>query len=183
VRIWRWTWIGIGTGLTVANSISVALARNRDDRVDSIIAGSSALLIPVLLLANPPRVLEGERAALREGSGEDVCLVLRRAEGILVRDADDEHRRRGAVARLGALGFNLAIGAVLGFGLGHWRAAALQTATGIAISQVQIFTHPAGAVDALERYRAGDLDRDGGPRIEVRLLPAGGGGLLLSVLM
>jgi hypothetical protein len=56
---------------------------------------------------------------------------------------------------------SLAIGAVLGFGLGHWRGAALQAGGGIVITELQIFTQPTGAVDALARYRRGHIDEHG----------------------
>ncbi len=138
-----------------------------------------------MLLVNPPRVLGDERQleelaqSANDGNTADVCLVVQRAEELLVRDAANERFRRGWIAHVSALTFNLAIGAVLGFGLGHWRAAALQAATRIAISETQILTHPAGTIDALTRYRAGELHmvaddaRDGRVMISWSLLTSG----------
>jgi hypothetical protein len=56
-----------------------------------------------------------------------------------------------------SIGVNLAGSAVLWFGYHEHRSALVEAGTGLAICEVQILTAPRGAVDALRRYRAGDL--------------------------
>jgi hypothetical protein len=133
---WRWAWVGIYTALTVGNLVAASYTE-RKDRIDLYVgAASSAVAIPPLFiftqprLGEPPCALES-RLACAEQKRFDVAMFQREA--------------RGWVPHVATFVVNAAAGAVLGFGYGRWRSAALTFGIGMAIGEVQIFTQPVGA--------------------------------------
>ena len=103
---------------------------------------------------------------------------LAQAEVLLERRAEAESIARGWVTQVSSIAVNLAGGAVLWFGYNQHRAALVGTGTGLAISELQIWTAPQGAVDALRRYRAGDLTPQNEQRVSWSFVPWPFGGEL-----
>jgi hypothetical protein len=134
---WRWAWVGIYTGLTVGNLVLAPFTARRD-RIDLYVgAASSAVAIPPLFIFTQPRLDEPpcaleSRLACAEQKLYDVAAFQREA--------------RGWVPHVATFVVNAAAGAVLGFGYGRWRSAALTFGIGMAIGEVQIFTQPRGAL-------------------------------------
>jgi hypothetical protein len=157
-RIWSWGWGIAGAALIAESFIQAARASKPEDRTDDIVGGSSSVLIPLLILVQPPRVLADHaelEATITQSS--DICATLVRAEEFLARDANDEAMATGGWAHVTGIGFNVALGLVLGLGFGHLTGAASVGGGGIVISEAQVFTKPRGAIRVLERYRQGDL--------------------------
>ena len=163
-RARNWTWameIG-GVGL-IAGGIALAAITTRDvDRFDDLVGAATSVFIPATVLAKPLRVMrdaDALHALTRVLTGPDgrvlSCALVSRAEELLVLDAEDEAFGTGALAQTVSIGGSVAIAGALGFGLGHWRGAALQLGGGILVSEIKILTQPTGAIRALARYRAG----------------------------
>lgn len=171
-RVWSWGWGITGTTLVAGNFTLAALATNREDRIDSIVGGSAALLIPTLLLLKPLRV-RGDEQLLDEFLAQtwtpagwaEKCLVLRRVEEMFLRDAENEAEGVGWLNHGLVFSFNLALALTLGFGLDHWKGALLNGGGGFLIGEAQILTQPTGAVTALEHYRAGTLEPQVSPSV------------------
>jgi|SRR5579862_8495820 len=157
-RTWSRGWGIAGAALIAEGVIQAVRASNAADRTDEIVGGSSSMLIPLFILLQPPSVLADQaelEATITQSS--DLCASLVRAEEFLARDANDEAMTTGTLAHVTGIGFNVALGLVLGLGFGHWKGAASVGGGGIVISEVQLLTKPRGAIRALERYRQGDL--------------------------
>ena len=178
-RLWSYGWGAAGAILVGGNVTLAATTSRSEQRVDDIVGAVTSVFIPAKLLLEPLRVMDDDAtldALARTLSAPDghtlTCVLLARAEELLVLDAEDEALGTGWVAQAVGVGGSLAIGGVLGFGLGHWRGAALQAGGGIAISELQIWTQPTGAIDALKSYRHGRAgDRAESPSVVVSLAP------------
>jgi hypothetical protein len=165
-RTWTVAWGIIGVGLIAGNAALAAVTSDDVLRVDSIIAAAKSLFIPAVLVVQPIRAMRdaekvdrvADEFALPGRQGQVAsCVPLRRAEELLVDAAEDEALATRWVAQIVVIGGNVAVGAVQAFGLGHWGGAAVGTFGGIAVGEVQILTHPTGALDALEPYSNGHL--------------------------
>jgi hypothetical protein len=180
---WRASWLVMGSFLVAYSFTSAGFASNPTDRANDIVGGSTAILIPVPILLSPPRVL-ADRATLdaRIAQGGDICATLARAEELLARDAEDQAKATGVFAHATSIGFNVAIGLVLGLGFADWKGAASVGGVGVLIGEGEILSHPRGAIHALDRYRQGDLSSSGGSRawfIAPLAAPSGGGAQLV----
>jgi hypothetical protein len=166
-RLWVWSW-GLGVGASgVASLVAVPFVAP-GERVDWYTsAGSAAVgVIPFVLL--PPEVirdareLHAEREAARRAPGpgpgnDDVCALLARAEGQLLRDAEDQRRNRSWWFHAGNLAFNTGITLFLGLGFHHWGAGLINGVAGAVVGEAIIFTQPSASIDDLHAYRAGQL--------------------------
>jgi hypothetical protein len=161
-RVWSEGW-KVGYGLLTGTQL--ALVPFFDDegvRADLYVgAGSSAIGLAALLIL--PLQVMGDQDALeaRLGQGDpegDPCALLAMAEGMLIRDAENEAEgvswwMHGANALL-----NIGAGLILGLGFDRWESGAINAAAGLALGEVMIFTQPDRLGDDLKRYRSGDLD-------------------------
>ena len=182
-RVWTWAW-GLGYGAATVGSLAlVPLFDDPGQRVDQYFSASKSAVATVTTFVPPLSVMADQRtlaarAASASGTTEDAdrCALLSDAEDRLARDAEQEARVGSWLWHAGGILFNLAAGLALGFGWDRWPSAVLQMASGIVIGEIQIYTQPVDAVEALRRYRAGDLSpatRAAGPAFS--LAPYGGG--------
>jgi len=186
-RTWMWSWSLIGLGLSAGNFTLAALAKTPDDRVDPLTGGVTSLFIPAAIIVKPLRVSSAndELAAYVAETTTTLgpmgpCRQLAVAEQLLAESADDEALGVGILTHGIAIVGNTAIGLFLGIGFKHWGGALLNGLGGLAISEVEIFTQPTGAVHALERYRLGDLPAPAASTITWTLAPRlelGGAGI------
>ena len=163
-RTWSLAWAVTGIGLSAANYTRAALADTRDERIDPLVGGTTALFIPAAILVQPlqvmahQRTLEAELALLSPGEGAaGVCAALASAERLFAQSAANEAFKAGIFTHLFVIGGNGAIALFLGLGFDHWRGALINGGGGLLISEFQIFTQPTGAVTELARYRRGEL--------------------------
>jgi hypothetical protein len=94
-------------------------------------------------------------AALRPDA--DPCATLAEAERMLARDAGNQAFGIGPLMQTVTIAYNIGLGLLFGFWLNDWVTGGITIATGLAISELMIFTQPTDAIDAWRRYRIGDL--------------------------
>jgi hypothetical protein len=89
------------------------------------------------------------------GSRDEPCEWLSLAEGDLLATA--EYQRRGAAPYVVVGAAAVASTLILGLGYDEWRLGALSGAISATTGGLQIWLQPRGAVEAVDRYRRGDL--------------------------
>jgi len=157
-RTWSvgWTITSLATGAT---GLTLGLIESdKDKRTGSFIWAGTSLIMPARLLLSPLHVM-GDSRALDGTDPRDLgtCAGLARAEAFLARDAEQEERGTAWYSHAMAIGFNIGLGAILGYALDDWGNNALAAGVGIVLSELQIWTQPMGAAHARTRYLAGNL--------------------------
>jgi len=179
-QAWWTFWTASYSAATLGGAGVAALTRSHPLRVSStVLAAKSVLGVGSLALAWRP--LWGAAApllAMDASTPEAKTARLLRAEELLERRAKAEAIAHGWLTQVASLSVNLAGGAVLWFGYHLHRSALVEAGTGLAICEVQVWTAPQGAVDALRRYRAGQLSAQRESQTTWALIPWPGGGEL-----
>jgi len=158
-QAWWTVWTASYSAATMGGAGVAVLATSHSVRVSGgVLAAKSALgLGPLALTWRPLWGPTAELQAMDATTPEARAARLARAEVLLEQRAKAESIARGWVTQVASITVNLAGSAVLWFGYGLHRSALIEGGTGLAICELQIWTAPQGAVDALQRYRAGDL--------------------------
>ncbi|HTA93594.1 MAG TPA: hypothetical protein VK745_28645 [Polyangiaceae bacterium] len=166
-QTWWTVWTTTYSASTLGGASVAVLAKSYSLRLSAgVLAAKSLLGVGSFALTWHPLLgAAPDLHALDARTPEARAARLAQAEALLERRADAEAISRGWVTQIASIGVNLAGGAVLWFGYGQHRAALVSMGAGLAISELQIWTTPRGAEDALRRYRAGDLT----PRTEQRV--------------
>lgn len=175
-RSWLLGW-GLGHGALLSGNLVLAEVGDRSARPDRIVAASAA---GVGLLATQL----GRHGALRasrqlEALAGTSCAALAEAEAAFVQLAEDDRRTTAWYMHAVNVAFNVGMGLILGLGYDRWGPAALQMGVGSAVGEALILTRPTAAIDALARYRAGELSPPSSARV-VPLLVATPGSVLLG---
>ncbi|SDM91599.1 hypothetical protein SAMN05192555_1277 [Franzmannia pantelleriensis] len=148
-NLWQASWVGIYGASLGLNAYQASEASDRDDRYDARVGVvKSALALGGMFLNRQPHP-EAYRnfRALEEGDDLD------RARALIRETAADEQQRRSFEARLGSLAVNTASGLLIGVGDGRGRDGAINFATGMLISELQLQTQPRQAGHALNRFQ------------------------------
>ncbi|WP_394821393.1 hypothetical protein [Pendulispora albinea] len=165
-RTWSLGWAAASVAMGSGGLTLGLLESDRDKRIGNFIWAGTSLIMPLRLLISPLHVMGDSRAleddASRPPEGDaarepDGCSHLARAEAFLERDAAQEAFGTAWYTHAMAIGFSAGLGATLGYALDDWSGNALAAGIGIAISELQIWTQPTGAVRARDRYLAGNL--------------------------
>jgi hypothetical protein len=160
-RVWAYSWGAAYGGLVTAQTLRAATTTEYTTRMESIVSAASASLGLGSLVLMPPAILADsvrlDARIARLAAGDDQCSVLRDAESYLVRDADNQAFGIGWVMQSVNIAYDVALGLTFGFWLHDWQGAAITIGTGIAVSELMMLTQPTDAIDALRRYRIGDL--------------------------
>jgi hypothetical protein len=179
-QAWWTVWTASYSAATLGGAGVALLATSHSLRVSSgVLAAKSVLGVGSLALTWRP--LWGatvELHAMDATTPEARAARLARAEVLLERRAKAESIARGWVTQVASISVNLAGSAVLWFGYRLRRSALVEAGTGLAICEIQIWTAPQGAVDALRRYRAGDLTTRPAQQLSLSIVPSLGGGEL-----
>jgi hypothetical protein len=178
-RQWWTVWTVLYSASVVGGGVVAAVSSSHATQVSTgVLAAKSAVGVGSLGLTY--RGLFAREPESNDSTPESPAMRLARAESILERRARAETAWTGWRAQVGSLAVNLGAGAVLWFGFGLHRAAIIDVASGIAVSEVEILTAPNPAIDSLRRYRAGELAPRPERRLSLSVFPTpGGGGLRL----
>jgi hypothetical protein len=155
----RWT-LGWGVGYAALALGQAGLALTRDDpgeRAELFVgAGESVLGLVPLLLLPVPAIRDAERldARLVASAGGERCALVREAEHLLRRSAEDETFARGWVAHTLTVGINGGGLLIVGLGYDRWASGIAGALLGIAIGELQIFTRPTSAMRGLGTYES-----------------------------
>jgi hypothetical protein len=158
VDLWSWSWGTTYVAASGAQGTAAALVRDGDARVDLTVGALSAAFGALTLYGLPLRVTLPLRDRLRGWTGPDRCRLLVEAEATLGDVADRQRLASSWIPHVGNVLFNIGIGLILGWGYGHWKAAALSAGIGIAVGEANVLTQPHRLPDVLERYREGRLE-------------------------
>jgi hypothetical protein len=157
-RMWGLGWTATSLATGAAGLTLGLLESDRDKRTGSFIWAGTSLIIPAKVLFFPFHVMGDSRELDASDPRElGTCAGLARAEASLVRDAEQEEGGTAWYSHAIAIGFNVALGAILGYALDDWGNNAAAAGIGIALSELQILTQPMGAVRARTRYLTGNL--------------------------
>lgn len=160
-KLWKWGW-GIGIAVaTVANLAPLPFV-SPDERIDWY-TGAASTVVGIVPLVIAPLAVIDDSAALRArlalpAGDRDLCRDVAFAEGLLIRDAENQADGQRWWLHGANVVVNAAVGLFLGLGFHHWKAGAFNFATGAVIGEAIILTQPTGSIDDLARYRDGALD-------------------------
>jgi hypothetical protein len=169
--LWTWGWgIALGVG-TVANLVPLAFVPE-DERIDWYTGAVTTAIGVVPLVIAPLDVIADsrelrERLAAPAAAHFDVCSLVADAELRLVRDAKNQADGQRWWLHVGNVVLNAGVGLFLGLGFHHWGAGAWNAGFGAVVGEAIILTQPTGAIDSLDRYRAGSLDGGAAPATAV----------------
>ncbi|PAU77171.1 hypothetical protein [Halomonas salipaludis] len=148
-NLWQAGWTGIYGASLAINAYQASEASDRDDRYDARVGVvKSALALGGMFLDRQPHP-----AAHRDFRALDRGDDLDRARALIRETAANERQRRSVEARLGSLAVNTAAGLLIGVGDGRGRDGAINFATGMLISELQLQTQPRQAGRALNRFQ------------------------------
>lgn len=152
-ELWQMGWAGIYGASLAINAYQASEASNRDDRYDARVGvvKSALALGGTLLDPQPHPAAYRDFQALSQGDDLD------QARALIRETAGQERERRTLKARLGSLAVNTASGLLIGVGDGRGRDGAINFATGMLISELQLQTQPRQAGIALNRFQPSRL--------------------------
>jgi hypothetical protein len=178
-RTWSLTWGISYTAIAVGSAAVAPAVQSSDRRASILISGLPAIVVPALLVIDPLKVMHDQKELedlldeVHTTTGAmDPCILVARAEWYLVRDAEDERGKTGILQHGLNLAGSLIVGLAVGLAVGDWVGAALNFVGGTALGEIALYTEPTGAVDALRRYRAGEVPAAG---------PSAGAALALTI--
>jgi len=160
-NLWQAGWTTIYAGSLALNAWQASEASSRDDRYDARVgAVKSALALGGMLLDRQPHPAAWQELSTGE-TGD-----IEGARALLEAVAAEERRRRSWEARLGSLAVNTASGLLIAVGDGRERDGAINFATGMLVSELQLQTQPRQATAAINRFQpvsasVGDLHLKG----------------------
>jgi hypothetical protein len=165
--VWSYGWGTAYAAMAAFQGVRIRLANDYTTQMESALGAGSSVLGVAALVLMPPAIM-GDADRLDAGianlrPGDDRCALLRDAERYLLRDADNQSFGIGWLMQSVTLAYNIGLGLVFGLWLHDWTGAAITMGTGIAASELMTFTQPTDAIDALRRYRLGDLRRTSAP--------------------
>ncbi|MBB3140497.1 hypothetical protein [Halomonas organivorans] len=150
-ELWQWGWSGVYAGSLAWNAWQASEADDEDDRFDARVGTlKSAIALGGLLVDRQPHPAAYQR--LRDSDG-DVEAARRLIQAV----AEEERQRRSWQARLGSLAVNAAAGLAIGVGDDRPDDGALNFATGMLVSELQLRTQPGQAMAAVNRFQPARL--------------------------
>ena len=146
-NVWQYGWAGIYASSLAMNAYQASESDSRDTRYDARVgAVKSALALAGTLMDSQPH--PAAHRQLREGDG-DIASARRLLHAV----AEEERRRRSLQSRLGSLVVNTLSGLLIGVGDGRGRDGAINFATGMLVSELQLQTQPRQATAAINRFQ------------------------------
>jgi hypothetical protein len=175
-KYWQHGWTGF---YAVAAAGQAALAIDEDDNDDQtaqiVGAVKSAGGLAQMLIKPLPAVTSSQHfESLPSGTRAERLLKLEQGEALLYENANRARQRYGWKKHAIGIAANLLGGVVIAV-YGDSSDAVTSTILGIAVSEANIWTEPARAVDDLEDYRNNFHDEPRTGRSNWRLVPESGG--------
>jgi hypothetical protein len=154
--LWAWTWGIVDGGLTVGQLAAIPFASGSSDRAFLAAGAATSALGVVQILVLPITPPREDRAP--SGAEVDLCATLAALERSFARSARNEAIGSGAGSHLANLAINGGVALGLGLSGGGWEAAAVSFGIGFLLGEAQILTQPTALAEAMERYRAGEVE-------------------------
>ena len=96
--------------------------------------------------------------------------MISEGEGLLERSAEHETQGRRWYVHAANVVLNIGLGLILGLGVGHWVAGAVNFALGVAVGELTILTGPNRLISVWKEYQRGALSDSAFP-VTVRVVP------------
>ncbi|MDI5891132.1 hypothetical protein [Halomonas rhizosphaerae] len=146
--LWQAGWTTVYAGSLALSAWQASEASDDEDRYDGRVGVvKSALALGGMLLDRQPH--PAAYRALQAGEEGDIEGARRLLQSV----AEEERWRRSWEARLGSLAVNTAAGLVIGVGDDRPDDGALNFATGMLVSELQLRTQPGQAMAAVNRFQ------------------------------
>lgn len=146
--LWQAGWTTVYAGSLAFSAWQASEASDDEERFDGRVGVvKSALALGGMLLDRQPH--PAAYRALQAGEDGDIARARRLLETV----AEEERRRRSWQARLGSLAVNTAAGLVIGVGDDRPDDGAINFATGMLVSELQLRTQPGQAMAAVNRFQ------------------------------
>jgi hypothetical protein len=171
---------GAGFALLVIGQLGLAHLVPAETRPDYFLGAAYSALGTASTLVGAPAVFERGEAFAREAAAATPatrCALIAEGERLLEQSAAQEAQATKWYMHLLNVAVNLSLGAILGFGYGHWTNAALDTGVGIALSEAVLLTRP----HALDRAWRSYLGVEEGVVVRLSAIPTLGGPVALGV--
>jgi hypothetical protein len=171
---------GAGFALLVLGQLALAPLLPAEARPDYYLGAAYSALGTASTLVGAPAVFERGAAFAREAAAATPatrCALVAEGERLLERSAAQQSQATRWYLHLVNVAVNLSLGAILGFGYGHWTTAALDTGVGIALSETVLLTRPHALDQAWRSY----LGAEEGVALRLTLAPTVGGAMALGV--
>lgn len=157
LSVWTGAWGGTYGVLAMGQMVAASVVKE-SDRVDYFVGAGATLVGLASVVVTPPKALADQPALeSRLAATTDVCAALADAEKTLAADADGLAFGTSWVMHTASIVYNLAVGALLGFGFHHWQSGAINAVVGAALGEAMIFSQPTGLIDAWSQYKKGQL--------------------------
>ena len=157
---WQYTWTAVFGASAAYNGVSILSTMNKadeqeeNDHFDFKINGIKSLLAFGKMIADPLTAYSAyeEILLLPDATFEEKMTKMRTAEQLLKQCAEREKAGRSWKAHALTIGINIIAGAAIAGDGNRNSDAAVSAATGILVSEIQIFTMPTRAIDDWEEY-------------------------------
>jgi hypothetical protein len=172
---WSWAWTSVYVATVAGEGALYGSTHDRGKRIDDAVGIGSASFGAVALFALPLQLTLPLRSARVHLDGPDPCAALAEAEKTLEQVEKDQEFGHGIFGFLGNVAVNVGFGLLLGVGYDRWPSAALSTASGIIVGELNSLTQPHNLREVLERYRTGRFDLTS-PRMTWAVVPVASAG-------
>lgn len=164
-RLWWYGWAGFYAGATIVSLTAALTSGNRTLQITSGVSAAESFvgLSGMLILPFAAKDAAAELRDMPEATPEERSKKLLAAEELLQKSAEDEAAGRSWVQHMLGVLVNAAGALVLWQGYGSkirqaggepWEQALLSFVAGTAVSELQIWTEPTGAMAAYKDYRS-----------------------------
>lgn len=156
---WWYGWYAGWSALTVGEVVFALAATDRGFRVDSAVGAVSCSLgvIPLGFLPFVPRTAAASLRTLPGTSPAERRRKLAAGEHLLRSAADTEALGRSWLTHTLGISVSIAAGLVLALGYERPVTGTINALTGVALTELQIFTQPTAAIDAWRAYGLGKI--------------------------
>ena len=153
---WRSSWMTFYGALALGQLTYSLSLDNRDRKVDVYTSAATAIVgfvaIARLPLLTPAKHEHFQNRFRQTADKSSKCLQLGELEQDFANIAAGERQGKSFKRHASAVAFNVGVALFLGFGFHHWRTAVVKTITGIAISELAIYSQPTLADDSRHEY-------------------------------
>ena len=170
---WTHAWAATYAGLTVAQLAASPLIVE-SDKIEWYVGAASSGIGLAFVVIDPLEVIDaGPSYARRAGWATDpqeICALIAEGEGLLERSAEHEALGRRWYMHAANVVLNIGLALILGLGVGHWVAGAVNFALGVAVGELTILTAPNRLISAWSEYQRGELGEAAAP-VGLRWVP------------
>lgn len=152
-RYWQYGWSGFFAASAAVQGYMVIESNDGDNQTKYAVGAAKSAAALALMLLRPLPAVKGAAPlqAMPDGTPDEKAARLEAAEDLLKTNARRARERKSWSRHLGAVAVHL-IGSGTIAAVGDFKDAVLSNVTGIALSQIHIWSQPRRAIDDLADY-------------------------------